>query len=215
MTIKELQRLVATGEGLQIEFKRRVPEPERITKELIALANTQGGKLLIGVDDDGSIKGLRDADEETFALETALTQHCDPPIPYQIEIVPVQHRRDVVVVHVPNSAAKPHFLIQTQPEPSRTAYVRVADKSIEASREMVRLMRNEHIEKDIQFEFGDKERRLLEYLDRYEKITLDQFMRLVNVPRKSAAQTLFLLVKADMLAIHPNEQADFYTLAPQ
>ena len=41
--LRDLQRLVALGEGLTIEFKRRVPRPERIAKEVFALAITQGG----------------------------------------------------------------------------------------------------------------------------------------------------------------------------
>ena len=55
LDLRDLQRLVALGEGLTIEFKRRVPRPARIAKEVIALANAQGGKLLLGVDDDGTI----------------------------------------------------------------------------------------------------------------------------------------------------------------
>ena len=69
MNLEELNRVVQLGEGLTLEFKTRVPKPERIAKEVIAFANTIGGRLLLGVDDDGTVKGVRDSDEEEYALK--------------------------------------------------------------------------------------------------------------------------------------------------
>ena len=57
MTFRELSQLVTLGEGQHLEFKKRVPAPERITKEVIAFANTGGGRLLLGIDDDGTVLG--------------------------------------------------------------------------------------------------------------------------------------------------------------
>jgi len=59
MTLQEVKELAAKGEGLQIEFKKKAAFPEKIVREVIALANTQGGTLLIGVDDDGTVSGQR------------------------------------------------------------------------------------------------------------------------------------------------------------
>ena len=52
MTHRQLERLVAVGEGQHLEFKRQVPRPQRLAKEVIAFANSGGGHLLLGVDDD-------------------------------------------------------------------------------------------------------------------------------------------------------------------
>ncbi|MEM8560236.1 MAG: ATP-binding protein [Bacteroidota bacterium] len=213
--LRDLQRLVALGEGLTIEFKRRVPRPERIAKEVIALANTQGGKLLLGVDDDGTIKGVRDAHEEAFALRQAIAAHTRPLVPLDVTAVPVSRRREVLVVDVPESAAKPHYLVATDAEgrATKTAYVRVDEQSIEASREVIRVMKAEQNPTNTRFEFGDKEQKLMQYLDRYERITVAQFAKLAGVSLSSAAQTLVLLTRASILALHPDEKADYWTLA--
>ena len=79
MTHEDLKRLVLLGEGPRLEFKNRVPRPYRIAREVIAFANTDGGTVLIGVDDDGTILGLRDAEEELFALSTALRERMPRP----------------------------------------------------------------------------------------------------------------------------------------
>ena len=57
MTLQEVKELAVKGEGLQIEFKKKAAYPEKIVREVIALANTQGGTLLIGVDDDAPGRG--------------------------------------------------------------------------------------------------------------------------------------------------------------
>lgn len=213
MNLQELTQLVSLGEGRQLEFKRRVPRAERIAKELIAMANTDGGRLLLGVDDDGSVVGVRDAEEEEFALRQALIAHCDPPIPFSTERIPITHRRDVIVVSVPSSGTKPHYLAHIGENGSRTAYVRVRDMSVEASKEAVRLMKNAGEAENVLFEFGEKEQMLMRYLDKYGRITVSQFAKLANIPARAASHTLVLLTRADVLRLHAGERSDYFTLA--
>lgn len=213
MTLQELTQLVALGEGANLEFKRKVPRPERIAKELIAFANTTGGRLLLGVDDDGTIAGLRDAEEEEFALRRALKAHAAPPVEFSVERVPVAKWRDVLVVHVPVSTRRPHFLGPAENGSSRSAYVRVNDKSVEASREALRLMREDDEASSVTFEFGDKELILMRYLDDYGKITVKQFARIANISRGHASKTLVLLTRANVLRLHADHRHDYFTLA--
>ncbi len=213
MTHRELERLVAVGEGQHLEFKRQVPKPQRLAKEVIAFANSGGGHLLLGVDDDGSIVGVRDADEELYSLQEALNNFCDPPVTVSLERVAISRRRDVIVVLVKSSDRKPHYLAHRgHAVKRRVAYVRVKDKSVEASREAVRLMK-EHPSGDVLFEFGEKEHALMRYLEAYGRITVDQFARLANIPRKTASHTLVLLTRADILMLHPTERQDYFTVA--
>ncbi len=214
MNLQELTRLVSLGEGASLEFKRKVPRPERIVKEIVAFANTHGGRVLLGVDDDGTIVGVRDAEEEEFSLYQALEAHCEPPVNVTVERISVQPRREVILVTVPASAAKPHFVRNEPDAPGRkAAYVRVKDMSVEASREAVRLMRSEKQPADVRFELGDKELLLLRYLDSYGRITVDQFATLADIPRSRASQTMVLLAKASVLQLHTEGKGDYFTLA--
>ncbi|RMH63911.1 MAG: ATP-binding protein [Bacteroidetes bacterium] len=211
MTHQELSRLAALGEGIHLEFKRKVPRPERMAKEVIALANTHGGHVLLGVADDGTVVGLRDAEEEEFALRSALAEHCRPHVPVRMERVAITRRRDVIVVHVPESREKPHRLVRPGERRGR-AFVRVEDKSVEASREVVALMRGEEAD-SVRFEFGDKELMLMRYLDAYGQITVRQFATLADIPRRRASATLVLLTRANVLRLHPDDRQDYFTLA--
>jgi len=212
MTVQELSQLVSLGEGANLEFKRRVPQPERIAKELIAFANTRGGHLLLGVDDNGTITGLRDVEEEEFVLRRAMQRHSDPPIDFESERVPIANRRDVIVITVPESGTKPHYLIGENGA-GRTAYVRVEDKSVEASAEAVRLMRLREAGEAVTFEFGEKELMLMRYLDSYGRITVKQFAALANISKRSASRTLVLLTRANILRLHADHRHDYFTLA--
>ncbi len=213
MTLDELKRIVSLGEGQHLEFKKRVPRPERIAKEVVAFANTHGGRVLLGVDDDGQISGVKDVQEEIFLLEKALEDHCEPAIGFLIQALPVSRRREVVVIDVPDSASKPHFLVNSGEDERPTAYVRVSDRSVEASREVVRMMRWKRKPTDTHFEFGPTEQLLMRYLDAYHHITVSQFARIANVPRKGASWKLLLLTRAGILHLHPDEREDYFTLS--
>jgi len=88
----------------------------------------------------------------------------------------------------------------------------VEDKSVEASREVVALMRGEEAD-SVRFEFGDKELMLMRYLDAYGQITVRQFATLADIPRRRASATLVLLTRANVLRLHPDDRQDYFTLA--
>ena len=212
ITKRELEQLVLAGENQYLEFKRVVPEPSKLAKEMIALANSGGGRILIGVDDDGTIVGLKDSKEEVFAVATAATAHCVPEVSYQIDELPISRKRDVLIVSISPSNTKPHFLVNGTTDGIRQAYLRVDDKSVKASREAVRVLRASTGESEVRFEFGDKELMLMRYLDQYGRITVVEFARLASIPKKTASHTLVLMTRANVLSIHHRESEDFFTL---
>lgn len=211
MTIHDVTRLAALGEGPRLEFKHKVPRPERISKEVVAFANSMGGHLLIGVSDDGTVVGVRDAEEEEWVLQNALMEHCRPKPSFSFERVPISRKRTVLVVEVPPGTAKPYYVVADDGQ--KTAYLRVDEKSVEASREALRLMRARNgDEEDVRFEFGEKELLLMRYLDDYSRITVRQFAKLANIPKHRASHTLVLLAKANVLHFHAGDRQDYFTL---
>lgn len=220
MTLRELTRLVALGEGEHLEFKRRVPEGSRIAREVIALANSGGGRLLLGVADNGDIEGLRYAAEEAFALRHAVERYCRPLVEYETEHVPLDvrsardRRRDVIVVTIPESRQKPHVLVEegADADARAVAYVRVGEMSVEASPEAVALMEADE-DVGVTFQFGEKEQFLMRYLEDYARVTVSQFARLAGIPEAEASSTLLTLAKADILQIQADRHEDYFVLS--
>lgn len=232
MDYKALRELVRQGEGKYIEFKLKSNHPEKIVREVVAFANSGGGRLLIGVGDDRSIKGLKHVDEDEYLLVRAIDKYCSPGIEYYIERIPVGEERDVLVFTVLPSHKRPHYVLQEagdlqrnttlvrkKPTPSgqqktliKKTYIRVADKSIQASWEMREILRRKNDEKNVKFQYGDKERKLMQHLDKHQSVTVDAFATVAGIPRNLASKTLVLLVLANVLEVHPDEMVDRFTM---
>jgi len=211
MDYRALKDLVKKGEGTHLEFKLKSNHPERIVREVVAFANTEGGRLLIGIGDDKSVQGLKHVDEDEFLLVRAIERYCTPAIDYRLERVTLPDERDVLVITVPESPIKPHYVVVDPLSDVKRAYIRVADKSLQASKEVREILKGERASRNIRFTYGDKERKLMQHLVSNPSITVDGFAAIANIPRKMASRTLVLLVLANVLEVHPDEMVDRYT----
>ena len=206
-----LKELVKKGEGEHLEFKLKSNHPEKIVREVVAFANSGGGKLLVGVGDDKTIKGLKDADEDEYTLSRAIDKYIFPKISFKKERVAITPDRDVLVLTIPRSVDKPHYVVDDTG--ARQAYIRVEDKSIQASREMKEIMRRGRGERDVSFQYGEKEEKLMKLLDEKESVTVDLFATVAGIPRKIASNTLVVMVLARILEVHPHEMIDKFTMS--
>ena len=215
MKYKHIQPLLEEGEGFEVEYKRKVSSPEKIARALVAFANTKGGTILFGVDDDRSIVGVESEKTEVEMIQTAGEFYCDPPITPNIEIV--SHKgRDIIVAEVAESREKPHSVIVESDGlgEEKKVFIRVKDKTVEASKEVVRILESESPDAPpLRISIGEPERRLLEYLEQHERITVKEFGDMVNISNRRASRILIQLVRAGVLRIHTHEKQDFYTVA--
>lgn len=207
MDIRDVQRLIRNGENEVTEFKKKANFPEKIVKEIVAFANSTGGNLLIGIDDDGKITGTKTAEEDLFVLENAISNYCRPRINYTIDVVRVTDKRAVLNYTIFESRQKPHFVTFTN---ETRAYIRLKDKSIQASREMVEIMKKGNRDKGMKVQFGDKEKILMNYLGANQAITVSEFSRIANIKKNVASKTLVWLVLANILEIEVREDQDIY-----
>ncbi len=214
MKLKHLKELVANGESTILEFKRKATTPEKLAREISALANTQGGKILIGVDDDGTLLGVLSEKSELDIVDTACKFFIDPPVDYTYEFVNY-YDRDIIVINIPQSKIKPHRVEFEDKEASKTikrAYIRVGEKSVIASKEMTRLMTSQTNGEPLKLSIGDKEKRLFAYLEQYERATVKEFAKLVNISERRAERLLIRLVRAGVVQIHNDSTRDYFTL---
>jgi predicted HTH transcriptional regulator len=216
MNYRDIQELLEEGEGFQLEFKRKVTTPEKIARALIGFANTKGGTILFGVDDDHSVVGVESEKSEVEMIKNAGMYYCDPPIDPEIEIVSYRGK-DVIVVHINESEHKPHNYVgedEAAGEADSKVFIRVNDKTVSASKEVVRILRSESPDAPpLRIAIGEPERRLFDFLEEHERITVKQFGKLVNVSHRRASRILTQLVRAGVLRIHTHEKEDYYTKA--
>jgi predicted HTH transcriptional regulator len=205
MTIQEVTKLAHKGEGLHVEFKKKAAHPEKIVKEIIAMANTAGGYLLLGVDDDGTVSGQRYIEEEVYAMDRAINDLIHPPLLIKKDILAINKKKGVAVYQVEKSPDGPHFILEKK---KKKAYVRVADRSIQASREMWEIMKRKKNPNNVVFKYGKKEELLMKALATQSHITLREFMVMARIPVYIASRTLVKLVLANVLEVIPQESED-------
>ncbi len=204
-----LHELIAQGEGEELEFKQKTTHPSRISRTLASLANTRGGQVLVGVDDAGRILGVRDAEEELFVLREAAQHYVEPPLTtlryHELE----QDGRTVLIVTVPESQHKPHRA-QVAPNDWR-GYVRVRDASVQTSGLTEKLLKRQPESQFEKIPLNKQELAVIDYLRTNARITLPQFMKLVNFGKRRAYQTLIKLVLHGYIRHHDKEKEPYYT----
>ncbi len=212
MTLQEIKALANKGEGLKIEFKKKAAFPEKIVREVIAFANTAGGDLLIGVDDDGTVSGQRYIEEEIFILKKSIRELIFPDLRVEIFTVKLNEKKGVAVFRIPLSPDRPHYLNVGN---RKQSYIRVGDRSVQASREVWEVLRRSRVPKDTIFTYGWKEEILMKALEEKGQITLKEFSKLAKIPPFLASKTLVRLVSANVLVLHPQEMEDYFTIKSQ
>jgi predicted HTH transcriptional regulator len=207
--VKQLQQLVREGESLHLEFKRRASSPDQIVREMIAFANTAGGIVLVGVNDDGAISGVKYPLEESLVIRKALKKYCRPFIFFNETIIPLSENKFVVQYEVPVSRKRPHVFLVSRNQ--TITYIRIRDMSMKASREMSEIVRRGKLGKNTQFTYGDHESVLMKFFAKKDRITLPEFQILTGLAYADAAEKLITLVLANVLRITPTDKGDFYS----
>lgn len=199
--------LIAKGEGELLDFKECITSRQKIAKSLVAFANTKGGKLLIGVKDNGKIKGV-DLTEEQEMLNWAADAYTKPIIPIKYHYASIEGK-PVLVAEIPNSEHKPHYWLDENGK--YWAYIRSHDQTLKASKVMLDVMKSDVKGLNAKIHYGKAEKRLLEMLDDHPKVTLKEFCKGANISRRRANGILVNLIRMNIIKILTHEKQDYYT----
>ena len=128
----EILEIIANGENSGIEFKRDDISPENLAKEIVAMANLHGGKILLGVEDDGSISGIQRLNLETWIMDTVFRHYVHPMLLPYYEEIKIDENHKVAVISFVQGTSKPYVRRHKGME---EIYIRVGTTSRLASRE--------------------------------------------------------------------------------
>jgi len=209
MSRQDLKNLISTGESSFLEFKHKVASPEKLAKEIAAFANTNGGKILIGVADNGDMVGVESYMEEEFWITQAAEDCCIPVPTITIELISFSGT-DILLIDVPESDEKP---IYVKGKKHRVVYARRDDESVVASDEMVEVLKKSSSDEGVTFEYGENERLLFRFLNEYSDITVERFSILINKTTYTTAKILVNLVSAGVLDLFEKDGVAHYTFS--
>lgn len=207
--IRWLKRLVSQGEGQRLEFKAKTNFPDKITHELIAFANSNGGILLIGINDDGNISGVKYPEEDELMIRKAVHKHCWPKIKVKSSIIKVSEKKWVVVLDVLESKRKPvRFKVSRN---KQIAYIRYRDKTLQASREAEGILRLKFGKQDVTFSYSEIENQILKALDRNQQASFSDLKKLTGLNEHILSSKLINLAASNVIGWKPLDGSDIFT----
>ncbi len=124
MTIAELLELIKNGENSGVEFKRDAIDNRTLAKEIVAFANLGGGRLLLGIEDDGTVSGVKRANIETWIMNACREKIRPEIIPYVQLFRDVEPGKDVALVQVDRGWSVHHLWHSNR----RTHYLRIGSQ---------------------------------------------------------------------------------------
>lgn len=205
-----IKRLILEGENVSLDFKKTISKADKIAKTLVAFANNNGGKLLIGVADDGSIKGVKAEEEEKYMINKAAHQFCKPALEPRFEEYLVDDKLVLVAV-IEKSDLKPHYALDENGK--WWVYFRVQDKTVLASKILIEVLKRDSNAQGTLIQYSNQEKLLLDYLTTNGRITLKEFSKLTRSAYKKAQQVIVNLILSGIISPHITEKEEYYVLA--
>lgn len=195
-----LKELIAQGEHQQQDFKYKVQDAVKLARSVSAFANTDGGRLLIGVRDDGHLSGVRSA-EEIFMMEKAAKACCRPASEISFE---TRHAdgRSIVIATIPKAIRRPVCAVDETGR--RTAFVRIADENIVATPVHLEIWKQDRASTVITT-YGDAETKMLDTLARHPDETLNHLVRLSRLSRAKVVKVLARFVRYGLVRMEYKE----------
>lgn len=210
---EQLLAWIKEGEHQQQDFKFRIDSSVKIARTLAAFANTGGGRLLIGVKDDGRVAGV-DPEEEFYMIEGAADIYCKPPVAFDGKVYETDGKL-ILVVNVYNSPNKPH-LARNDDKQWRT-YIRQNDENFVANKVVSNFLRErgpQSNKKDL-VAYGDLERTLFEILDEKGETSVSAFRKRAQIPMWKAEKVLVLFLKWGLITYRVSDKGvRFYPTEP-
>jgi len=203
-----LYKLIQEGEHQQQDFKYCINDSKKIAKSLVAFANTDGGRLLVGVKDNGRIAGIK-TDEEFYMVEAAAKIYSNPPINFSTQQWHVDGKT-VLEIKIESSTTKPHY---AKDETGKwLAYIRVNDENFLAHKIQLNVWKNNNSPVGILFTYSEPEKFLINYLQNNPSITFSKFIRLAHISRNKAEEVITNFIIMDVVKMKTEKEGTLFSL---
>ena len=196
-----IQRLIDEGEHLHQDFKYAISDAPKIAHSISAFANADGGRLLVGVKDNGNIAGIR-SEEEVYMIEQAAQSYCHPPQEVAVTAFACEGGAVVLRAEIQAAATRPVYSIDTNGR--RKAYIRVADENIAAHPLMVRAWQMKS-DSSRQLTLSDAEHAILSLIATEGALSPEECSLKSHLSRRSASDAIAALASADLIEFRYTE----------
>ena len=203
-----LTQFISKGEHQQQDFKHSIGSTKKIAITLCAFANTNGGRLLIGVKDNGKISGVN-PEEELHMIEGAAQVYCKPEVTFTVN-VHVYESKQILEIWVPESAEKPH-LAKTEMN-KWMAYIRVEDENFLTDPVVLQYWKNSNLLSKTQIKYTPQDKLFIQFLEQNPQSTYKQVALQKISSRHQTINSLAKLLRWQIIYFLIDENGIYYSL---
>lgn len=185
-----IKKLILQGEHQQLDFKFEISDAKKIARTLAAFANTDGGRLLVGVKDNGVIAGIH-SDEEIYMVESAAKIYCLPEVIFSV-VNHLVEGKTVLEIMVKPSESKP---VMAPDNDGRWApFLRVDDENRLANNVILKVWNLKKQEVGVFIEITDAQKQLLNHLELVGKVSFLDASRYSGLSKHKTENLLAQLI---------------------
>ncbi len=191
-----LRELISQGEHENQDFKYTISDAPKIARSISAFANNSGGRLLIGVKDNGTIAGVRN-EEDIYVVQQAALSFCSPPQQPRFSSIAAGEGLCVIIAEI--DAFPPRNVKARDTDGSWKAYFRVKDENIPASELMLQAWETKNNGSPLILSADAGEKAILSYIDSHHPATLQRIALDNHISTRKATEIICRLFALDLI----------------
>ncbi|MDY6801541.1 MAG: ATP-binding protein [Bacteroidota bacterium] len=202
--------LIRQGEHQQLDFKHSISDSKKIARSLAAFSNTDGGRLLVGVRDNGSVAGIK-SDEEFYMIQAAADLYCKPMVKFESKIWQIEGKT-LLEITIPKISLD-ELITAPNKDGKYRVYIRVKDQNFIVNNIYLKAWNKKKFGKGVLVRYAEPEKILFDYLENNKRITFSKFMRIAKLSKYKAEKILINLIVLEIIEIVFTENQVFYQMA--
>ncbi len=201
-----IYELVKEGEGQHLDFKQSISSVHKIARTMAAFANSEGGRIVVGIDDSGEVVGV-DVEQEKYMLIQAGKKYCEPSV--FLRFTTLEERGKVVLIAEVKQGKGEYRALDESGEWHH--YVRVEDQTVLVPDAIEQSHADKYNLKPIPI-VVEEHQGLVDYLDKNDFITVKEYMKMMNISYTIARRSLNDLSEHGVLGIEFIKNVPHYFL---
>lgn len=203
-----IEKLVEQGEHQKQDFKFVISDSKKIARSISAFANTNGGKLLVGVKDNGSIAGVR-SEEEIHMLEAAAQMYCKPEVPLKFNEWNVNGKQ---ILEVDIEKSKEELISAPDKNGAYKVFIRFEDQNILANGVFVKAWNKKKVAQSVEIKYTRQEQEFLKILKDFQPINFSQIKKKLQCSPAKLNQMILDFILINVVKLEISDKGYYYYL---